>query len=394
MGKGRTDYFWELFSVILCLAILVALPIAIFSYDAKVAQGYPGRVITIVGRNDARPRQAGVWIVQEEAGWDYTAERAPRVIRVRQGETVTLRITAVDTIHGFSVPDYGIDEKVYPGKISTVTFRADRAGTFIFRCSRYCALGHQGMAGKLIVEQDPNSEQTEPEFQGAAPDLTFEGEKTNPEWLYNFLKRPYRLRPWLAVQMPNFQLSDRDALAVTEHIFYGLRNFNARPLPEKFRFARKLSAELVEAGRRLASKAYFDCNSCHMQGDKKPDGPQEEWAPDLTLAASRLKPDWMVRWFLAPQKIQPGTKMPDYFADADSGPEDILGGDEDLQILALRDWLLSIGRPTTSGGFWNAMARHRDVIPVVGEMVMENLNCFGCHTIRSTRASGQRMRGI
>jgi len=56
-----------------------------------------------------------------------------------------------------------------------------------------------------------------------------------------------------------------------------------------------------------------------------------------------------VRWLLDPERIQPGTKMPSFFADASSGPEDILEGHEERQILALRDHLLSIGATPALG---------------------------------------------
>ncbi len=35
--------------------------------------------------------------------------------------------------------------------------------------------------------------------------------------------------------------------------------------------------------------------------------------------------------------------MPSYFLDEFSGPDEILGGDEQRQILALREYLLSLG---------------------------------------------------
>ena len=57
----------------------------------------------------------------------------------------------------------------------------------------------------------------------------------------------------------------------------------------------------------------------------------------------RLRPEWIVRWLLDPQRLLQGTKMPSYFPDADSGPNDILDGDEERQILVLRDYLLVIG---------------------------------------------------
>jgi len=37
--------------------------------------------------------------------------------------------------------------------------------------------------------------------------------------------------------------------------------------------------------------------------------------------------------------------MPTYFSDESSGPEEILEGDEERQILALRDYILSLGAP-------------------------------------------------
>jgi hypothetical protein len=36
--------------------------------------------------------------------------------------------------------------------------------------------------------------------------------------------------------------------------------------------------------------------------------------------------------------------MPSYFLDEDSGPDDILGGDEQKQIVALQEYLLSLGK--------------------------------------------------
>ena len=101
---------------------------------------------------------------------------------------------------------------------------------------------------------------------------------------------------------------------------------------------------MVEAGRRLASKEYFSCGSCHVEGDKKPEGPPEGWAPDFAMAPRRLRPEWVVTWLRDPQKVQPGTQMPSFFLDETSGPDEILGGDEQKQILALREYLLSLRR--------------------------------------------------
>lgn len=150
--ERKGDFLWERVSGILLVAILVILPIGIFKYNAKIAQGYPGKVINVVARNDNRPGETGHWMVQRGLAWDYADTGAPHIIRVNQGETVTLRLTAVEVVHGFSLPEYGIDETVYPGKVTTVTFQTEKPGEFLFTCSVYCGLGHYTMVGRLIVE--------------------------------------------------------------------------------------------------------------------------------------------------------------------------------------------------------------------------------------------------
>jgi len=162
-----------------------------------------------------------------------------------------------------------------------------------------------------------------------------EGEKVQATWLYQFLGRPTPLRPWLDVRMPNFGLSIEEATALTDYFAaMGKQRF-----PYEYVMLEEPAAELVKAGRLLMSKDYFDCFSCHQQGDRKPEGPQEGWAPDLSLAKRRLRPIWIAKWLQDPQKIQPGTKMPSYYP---GGPDDVLGGKEDRQIQAITEYLMRL----------------------------------------------------
>jgi len=88
------------------------------------------------------------------------------------------------------------------------------------------------------------------------------------------------------------------------------------------------------------------CGLCHVAGDKVPARPPSDWAPDFLLARERLKPDWLLEWIADAGKLMPKTKMPTYFPEDgfdDSGPDDILGGDETKQIRALRNFLLGFG---------------------------------------------------
>jgi cytochrome c oxidase subunit II len=77
----------------------------------------------------------------------------PGVITVKKGEKVRLLITATDREHGIKIEGYDINQVLKKGVIETIEFTADKAGTFEFKCSVYCGLGHRKMKGKLVVEE-------------------------------------------------------------------------------------------------------------------------------------------------------------------------------------------------------------------------------------------------
>ncbi len=79
----------------------------------------------------------------------------PGVLRVAQGERVTLILEAEDVTHGLYVDRYGVDLVAIPGRSSRATFIADRPGRFQLRCSQVCGTLHPFMMGEFVVE--PNS---------------------------------------------------------------------------------------------------------------------------------------------------------------------------------------------------------------------------------------------
>jgi mono/diheme cytochrome c family protein len=171
----------------------------------------------------------------------------------------------------------------------------------------------------------------------APPPLNGEGEKVQSPWFFSFLKAPFPLRPWLQIRMPTFGLSDDHTNDLVAY-FNGLSKVG---IPYAYVDDGKIPREHIDAAKILVSKDYFNCFSCHVQGGKTPEGPKEGWAPDLAMARQRLNPNWILKWIKDPQKVQPGTKMPSFYP---GGPDDVLGGKEDLQIQALRDYLLTLGR--------------------------------------------------
>jgi mono/diheme cytochrome c family protein len=177
------------------------------------------------------------------------------------------------------------------------------------------------------------------------PGLGGLGDKLRGDWLPDYLQAPVPVRPWLRARMPGFRLTEDEKRMLVQYL-QALRDHGLPPLSTRLRYGGGPSPALAAAGRRLASREYLACGSCHITGTQIPEGPRDGWAPDLVQAGRRLQPDWIVRWLQDPKRFSPGTRMPAFFPDDQSGPEDILGGDEERQILALRDYLLALG----SGG--------------------------------------------
>ncbi len=173
------------------------------------------------------------------------------------------------------------------------------------------------------------------------PNLIGEGEKVQAQWLYEFLHDPTPIRPWLSVRMPTYSYHGDQLNSIVKYFNY----LDDAQFPFTDLYHPKLSKEEFAAAEKLFSKEIFGCAQCHIVGDKMPGGTPDSWAPDFGLAAKRLKPEWLIKWLENPAALLPGTKMPTYFDPVnfdESGPPDILEGDEHRQIKALRDYLLTI----------------------------------------------------
>ncbi len=205
----------------------------------------------------------------------------------------------------------------------------------------------------------------------APPILNGEGAKAQEDWLFNFLKQPVTLRPWLKARMPTFSLSDSEATTLVQY-FGALDNIQ---VPFVHIDEAKISPEYILAAQKLTTPDYFNCFSCHQQGDHKPEGPPEGWAPDLTVARHRLNPDWIIRWLHNPHAVQTGTKMPSFYEQdpsgkATGGPDDIFDGDNEKEIQALRDYLMVLSdanevlaRNQKRNGALAAAAQNGDAAP-------------------------------
>jgi cytochrome c oxidase subunit 2 len=79
-------------------------------------------------------------------------EFTPSKIELKVGEPVEITFEAEDTTHGFSCKELGVDKIVFEkGKPQTVPLTPEKAGTFEFKCAKFCGFGHGKMKGVIIV---------------------------------------------------------------------------------------------------------------------------------------------------------------------------------------------------------------------------------------------------
>jgi heme/copper-type cytochrome/quinol oxidase subunit 2 len=81
-------------------------------------------------------------------------EYDPAILKVNQGDRVTIELVATDVVHGLSIDGYNLETTADPGKPAQLTFVADKQGTFRFHCTVTCGNMHPFMTGKLEVGQN------------------------------------------------------------------------------------------------------------------------------------------------------------------------------------------------------------------------------------------------
>jgi cytochrome c oxidase subunit 2 len=109
---------------------------------------------------------AGLCLLATPATSAPNAAPAPRVIEItakkfsftpdhvtiKKGETVILRLTSADRVHGFFQRTLDFDADIQAGKSTDVTLTPDKPGQYPVICDHYCGWGHGGMAMTITVE--------------------------------------------------------------------------------------------------------------------------------------------------------------------------------------------------------------------------------------------------
>lgn len=173
-----------------------------------------------------------------------------------------------------------------------------------------------------VVPQDLGEEGRLP------PKLTGVGAKLTPAAIVQIVfENKLHVRPYVATHMPRFS---RDRLpGLPEMLEKADTPAAAAPVPP-------VDDGATKDGRQLVGTRGMGCVNCHGVAGVKPLG-----APSVDLATvhDRLRPEWFARLLHDPGSVNPGTRMPAFWADGDIAFKDIAGGTFEGQAHAIWSYL-------------------------------------------------------
>jgi cytochrome c551/c552 len=187
-------------------------------------------------------------------------------------------------------------------------------------------------------------------LQAAPPPLYREGTKVQTPWLYHFLKNPYQLRHTTLLRMPQFNMSDAEAMQLANY-FSAVdgSEYPYQDVPE--RQPEYLSVKehedpgyLAESWKLLNAPLCIKCHSLGGRQYQAVDPKSDIRGPNLESVPDRLRPDWTLLWLSKPQWITPYTSMPQPIARNGSPVPEFFHGDSLKQTTALRDALMNYHR--------------------------------------------------
>ncbi len=192
----------------------------------------------------------------------------------------------------------------------------------------------RGALGGVEAARNPyfDSLQKEMGDEGRLPPLiTGVGDKLRPDWLKHVLLNGAEDRKnYMVVKMPKFGGNNVGPLVEA----FATVDLKLDPLPT-VEFPEP-EYRVKAAGRYLVGGQALSCIKCHDFGQHPSVGVR---AISLTTMHQRLRPEWVDRYLRDPQLYRPGTRMPAAWPFGTATIRDILKGDVNLQIAAVRLYL-------------------------------------------------------
>jgi len=226
------------------------------------------------------------------------------------------------------------------GSGSPSPIHATRTGIKRFNCLNCHNRDGEGGIDLALASKMKLNEKAENADDVQPPRITGVGQKMRTSWMEEVLLKGGRARPWMTLRMPQYGKENVGHLPASLPLLEGAVTDDAIGKAE-------FTKAKIEAGRTLSGKNGLGCISCHDISGQAGGGTR---GPDLATTNQRVRYDWFVRWMHQPQRMVPGTKMPQVFLDGQSLVKTVHDGDGDKQLESLWAYFsLGPGLPLPSG---------------------------------------------
>ncbi|GAB4333443.1 MAG: hypothetical protein Kow0099_05350 [Candidatus Abyssubacteria bacterium] len=156
------------------------------------------------------------------------------------------------------------------------------------------------------------------------PRMVGEGERVQPQWLFEYLRTPKPLRIWLKMRMPDFSFSAEQAQNLVEYFSIISESPEDARLPYALPFRTEdLSPIELEMGEyRLRFDKCLQCHPPSLDETLPQDVELADLSTDLRLAKSRLRFEWIKNFLRDPDRYAgSGTRMPYVYYTPDGAPK-------------------------------------------------------------------------
>ena len=162
-APSGAERMWVFLALVGCLSMSMMMPYWHFKGKqnstgeayAVTPAAFSDRVQSFVKANKVG-EEKGVPIVAPAPGSDIYLQasmwRWYPILKLKEGQTYRLHISATDLQHGFSLLPMNINFQVLPGYDHVLTVTPTSKGSFSIVCNEFCGIGHHLMTGKILVE--------------------------------------------------------------------------------------------------------------------------------------------------------------------------------------------------------------------------------------------------
>jgi cytochrome c oxidase subunit II len=139
----KLEIVWTAFPIVI-LVIITVISVPVLLYTDTLP---PGDVTVHV------TAERFVWRFEYEepgvdpANWTETIGEA----WFQEDIIVRFKVTSLDVIHSFALPQLGIKLDAIPGQVNEQWVRVDDPGDYITQCAEFCGIGHYGMRATIHV---------------------------------------------------------------------------------------------------------------------------------------------------------------------------------------------------------------------------------------------------